>query len=96
VLNLLIHFCTLDSAVFQKIEAMESFGDYGNKIQTLIRHLLYIQQTDPGAKSIVFSAWADSLTSMSFCTFVIRIFVTFLPVLQRALTENSACDLDKE
>jgi E3 ubiquitin-protein ligase SHPRH len=42
---------------------MESNGSYGSKIQTLVRHLLHIQLVDPGAKSIVFSAWADSLTS---------------------------------
>ena len=42
---------------------MESYGDYGSKIQTLIRHLLYLKFTDVGAKSIVFSAWADSLHS---------------------------------
>ncbi|KAG6335414.1 hypothetical protein ID866_3675 [Astraeus odoratus] len=40
---------------------IESEGSYGNKIQTLVRHLLHIQIVDPGAKSIVFSAWADSL-----------------------------------
>lgn len=52
-----------DSKLFREIESMESFGDFGNKIQTLVRHLLYLQQSDPGAKSIVFSAWADSLHS---------------------------------
>jgi E3 ubiquitin-protein ligase SHPRH len=44
---------------------MESFGSYGSKIQALIRHLLFLQITEPGAKSIVFSAWADSLHSES-------------------------------
>jgi hypothetical protein len=44
---------------------MESFGSYGSKIQTLVRHLLFLQVTEPGAKSIVFSAWADSLHSGS-------------------------------
>ncbi|KAI0776695.1 SNF2 family N-terminal domain-containing protein [Trametes elegans] len=43
------------------IQAMESHGSYGSKIETLMRHLLFIEVTDPGAKSIVFSAWADSL-----------------------------------
>lgn len=52
-----------DSALFADIQTMESNGSYGNKIQTLVRHLLYIQLVDPGAKSIVFSAWADSLAS---------------------------------
>jgi E3 ubiquitin-protein ligase SHPRH len=44
---------------------MESFGSYGSKIQALVRHLLFLQVTEPGAKSIVFSAWADSLHSES-------------------------------
>ncbi|KAF7356798.1 SNF2 family helicase [Mycena venus] len=52
--------CT-DPEMFREIQAMPSFGDYGNKIQTLVRHLSYIRNVDPGAKSIVFSAWADSL-----------------------------------
>lgn len=43
---------------------METYGDYGSKIQTLARHLLYLKLTDPGAKSIIFSAWADSLHSL--------------------------------
>lgn len=54
----------LDSKLFDEIKTMESFGDYGSKIQTLVRHLLYLKFTDHGAKSIVFSAWADSLLSM--------------------------------
>ncbi|KAI0053500.1 hypothetical protein FA95DRAFT_1579571 [Auriscalpium vulgare] len=45
----------------EEINSMESHGSYGSKIQTLVRHLLYLQLSDPGAKSIVFSAWADSL-----------------------------------
>ncbi|KAK2460408.1 hypothetical protein APHAL10511_007573 [Amanita phalloides] len=47
--------------LFDEIQAMESFGDFGSKVQTLVRHLLYLQSTDAGAKSIVFSAWSDSL-----------------------------------
>ncbi|KAG6916879.1 hypothetical protein DXG01_004788 [Tephrocybe rancida] len=47
-----------------EIKSMESFGDYGSKIQTLVQHLLYLKITDPDAKSIVFSAWADSLLIM--------------------------------
>ena len=42
---------------------MECNGSYGSKIETLVQHLLYIQVTEPEAKSIVFSAWADSLHS---------------------------------
>ena len=45
------------------IGQMECHGSYGSKIETLIKHLLYIQSVDPGSKTIVFSAWADSLHS---------------------------------
>ncbi|TFK32939.1 SNF2 family N-terminal domain-containing protein [Crucibulum laeve] len=56
-----ISYNKIDPKLFREIEVMESFGDFGSKIQTLIRHLLYLQLNDPQAKSIVFSAWADSL-----------------------------------
>ncbi|KZT19573.1 hypothetical protein NEOLEDRAFT_1159005 [Neolentinus lepideus HHB14362 ss-1] len=56
-----IEYNYIDPALFEEIEKVESNGSYGSKIQTLVRHLLHIQDTDPGAKSIVFSAWADSL-----------------------------------
>ncbi|KAF8055235.1 SNF2 family N-terminal domain-containing protein [Lyophyllum atratum] len=59
-----IAYNMIDTKLFQDINSMESFGDYGSKIQTLVRHLLYLKITDPGAKSIVFSAWADSLHIM--------------------------------
>ncbi|KAH7911867.1 SNF2 family N-terminal domain-containing protein [Hygrophoropsis aurantiaca] len=56
-----IHYNRIDPNIFTEIEAIESNGSYGSKIQTLVRHLLYLQTSDPGSKSIVFSAWADSL-----------------------------------
>jgi hypothetical protein len=59
--SVLIPYVALD--LFKEIETMEHFGDYGNKIETLIRHLLYLQLKEPENKSIVFSAWADSLHS---------------------------------
>jgi hypothetical protein len=55
----------VDPELFEDIQTMESFGSYGSKIQALVRHLLFLQATEPGAKSIVFSAWADSLHSGS-------------------------------
>ena len=54
---------SLDPDIFGKIQKVESLGDYGSKIQTLIQHVLYLQIEEPGSKSIVFSAWADSLHS---------------------------------
>ncbi|KAG8718111.1 hypothetical protein FRC08_005951 [Ceratobasidium sp. 394] len=40
----------------------ECQGQYGEKIQTLVRHLLWIEEQEPGSQSVVFSAWADSLS----------------------------------
>jgi len=56
-----IRYNKIDPELFEDIQTMESFGSYGSKIQALVRHLLFLQATEPGAKSIVFSAWADSL-----------------------------------
>jgi len=56
-----ITYNAIDPSIFSDIQTMETYGDYGSKIQTLVRHLLYLKLTDVGAKSIVFSAWADSL-----------------------------------
>ncbi|KAJ7132049.1 SNF2 family N-terminal domain-containing protein [Mycena epipterygia] len=56
-----IEYNRIDPKVFAEFQNTPSFGDHGNKIQTLVRHLLYLRTADAGAKSIVFSAWADSL-----------------------------------
>ncbi|KAG8965698.1 hypothetical protein FRC00_003173 [Tulasnella sp. 408] len=59
-----IKYNTIYAETLEALAKVESFGNpgqYGSKIQTLVRHLLLIEETDPGAKSIVFSAWADSL-----------------------------------
>ncbi|KAL4070161.1 SNF2 family N-terminal domain-containing protein [Scleroderma yunnanense] len=56
-----IEYNMINPSLFRDIQTVESEGSYGSKIQTLVRHLLHIQLVDPGAKSIVFSAWADSL-----------------------------------
>jgi E3 ubiquitin-protein ligase SHPRH len=53
----------IDKTNLDNIQNMDSFGDYGSKIQTIVRHLLHLKFSDPGSKSIVFSAWADSLFS---------------------------------
>ncbi|KAI5993262.1 SNF2 family N-terminal domain-containing protein [Pisolithus albus] len=56
-----IEYNMISPSLFHEIQEIESEGSYGSKIETLIRHLLHIQVSDPGSKSIVFSAWADSL-----------------------------------
>ncbi|KAF5374399.1 hypothetical protein D9757_011841 [Collybiopsis confluens] len=57
-----IEYNVIDPTIFETIQSMEAIGDYGSKIQTLVRHIMYLERVDPGSKSIVFSAWADSLT----------------------------------
>jgi E3 ubiquitin-protein ligase SHPRH len=42
----------VDPGLFARIQSIESEGSYGSKIQTLVRHLLYIQDDDPRTKSI--------------------------------------------
>ncbi|KZT68625.1 hypothetical protein DAEQUDRAFT_671213 [Daedalea quercina L-15889] len=56
-----IDYNYIPASMFEDIQTMESTGSYGSKINTLLRHLLYLEIADPGSKSIVFSAWADSL-----------------------------------
>ncbi|KAH9986179.1 hypothetical protein BJV74DRAFT_878530 [Russula compacta] len=56
-----IEYNTIGSSLLAEIDTMEVCGSYGTKIDTLVRHLLYLQLADAGAKSIVFSAWEDSL-----------------------------------
>ncbi|KAF8630101.1 hypothetical protein AX17_005497 [Amanita inopinata Kibby_2008] len=56
-----IAYNIIDPQLFREIQSIECFGDFGSKVQTLVRHLLYLRSAEPGAKSIVFSAWADSL-----------------------------------
>ncbi|RDX45998.1 hypothetical protein OH76DRAFT_1407336 [Lentinus brumalis] len=56
-----IQYNIISPDVMQDIQAMECLGSYGSKIETLVRHLLYLDVTDSGSKSIIFSAWADSL-----------------------------------
>ena len=58
-----IEYNTIGPSLLAEIDTMEVCGSYGTKIDTLVRHLLYLQLTDAGAKSIVFSAWEDSLHS---------------------------------
>jgi E3 ubiquitin-protein ligase SHPRH len=36
--------------------------NHGSKIMFLVKHLLWLQNKDPGAKAIVFSTWVAGLT----------------------------------
>ena len=56
-----VEYNTLDLDTLAEIRNMASVGEYGSKIQTLAKHLLWLKEHQHGSKSIVFSAWADSL-----------------------------------
>ena len=61
-----IDYNTVGHSLLAEIDTMELCGSYGTKIDTLVRHLLYLRVTDTGTKSIVFSAWEDSLHSAHY------------------------------
>lgn len=55
-------YSTFGSDKLAEIKNIELNGpSYTTKVDTLVRHLLWIRQTDPGAKSIVFSQYKDFL-----------------------------------
>ncbi|KAH9916397.1 SNF2 family N-terminal domain-containing protein [Epithele typhae] len=56
-----IEYNYIDRQLLEDIQSQDLIGSFGSKIETLVKHLLYLNITEPGAKSIVFSAWADSL-----------------------------------
>lgn len=53
-----------DSTLCQ-IKNIDLDGSFGTKIDTLARHILWIRQHDPGAKSIVFSQYKDFLVVLA-------------------------------
>jgi E3 ubiquitin-protein ligase SHPRH len=61
-----IEYNAVSPSLVAEIDTMELYGSYGTKIDTLVRHLLYLQLADAGAKSVVFSAWEDSLHSTHY------------------------------
>lgn len=54
-------YSAFNSEKLAEIKNMELDGpSYTTKVDTLVRHLLWLRQTDPGAKSIVFSQYVPS------------------------------------
>lgn len=49
------------SSILNEIKDIDLSGSFGTKIDTLARHLLWIRENDPGAKSIIFSQYRDFL-----------------------------------
>ena len=51
----------INSLTLNQIKNIDVEGSFGTKIDTLARHVLWIRENDPGAKSIVFSQFKDFL-----------------------------------
>ena len=47
--------------VLHQIKNIDLDGSFGTKIDTIARHILWIREHDPGAKSVVFSQYRDFL-----------------------------------
>ena len=47
--------------ILNQIKNIDLEGSFGTKIDTISRHLLWIREHDPGAKSIIFSQYKDFL-----------------------------------
>ncbi|QIX00054.1 hypothetical protein AMS68_005571 [Peltaster fructicola] len=54
-------YSEVDEKLRDQIKSFDLPSSYGTKIDTLSRHLLWIREHDPGAKSIVFSQYKEFL-----------------------------------
>ena len=54
-----------DTQLMHEIKSIDLPASYGTKIDTLGRHLHWIREHDPGAKSIVFSQYREFLTVLA-------------------------------
>ena len=54
-------YSSISKAVLDEIQGIELRNSFGTKIDTMARHLLWIRENDPGAKTIIFSQYNDFL-----------------------------------
>ncbi|KAJ5748071.1 uncharacterized protein N7511_009767 [Penicillium nucicola] len=66
-------YSDISSGLLREIKNIELNDSFGTKIDTLARHILWLREHDPGAKSIVFSQYKSFLTVLyeAFCRFKI-------------------------
>ena len=55
----------INSTTLEEIMEIDVRQSYGSKIDTLIRHVLWIRDNDNGAKSIIFSQFKDFLDMLA-------------------------------
>lgn len=51
----------ISDAMMKEIKMIDLEGSFGTKVDMIARHLFWIRKNDPGAKSIIFSQFADFL-----------------------------------
>lgn len=54
-----------ESAASSNADLVMSHSSFGTKIDTLARHVLWLRENDPGAKSVIFSQYKDFLQVLS-------------------------------
>jgi E3 ubiquitin-protein ligase SHPRH len=54
-------YSDISDTTMKEIKMIDLTGSYGSKVDMIARHLLWIRRNDPGAKSIIFSQFADFL-----------------------------------
>ena len=54
-------YSDIRDTILNQIKNVDLDGSFGTKIDTLARHIFWIREHDPGAKSIVFSQYKDFL-----------------------------------
>lgn len=55
----------ITSNTLSEIKSIDILGSFGTKIDTLVRHLLWIRKHDPGAKSVIFSQFKEFIDVLS-------------------------------
>ncbi|KAF2141685.1 uncharacterized protein K452DRAFT_287641 [Aplosporella prunicola CBS 121167] len=84
-------YSEMSQAAVDEIKAVELEASFGTKIDTLCKHILWIRESDPGSKSIVFSTHGDFFTVLqdAFRKFKIG----FSSVGQKGGTERFKADV---
>jgi len=54
-------YSDISGSTMKEIKMIDLDGSYGSKVDMIARHLIWIRRNDPGAKSIIFSQFADFL-----------------------------------
>ena len=59
-------YTSISPAALKQIQTIDLRGSsFGSKVDTLVRHVLYLRKSDPGSKSIIFSQYRDFLDVLS-------------------------------